>query len=229
MFVMNSTVLREVLLIWMPYRSISSLFLNVAVHAGGADGQRGARRVKRELVGAPGGFQVVPAGLVVVVVVDAGLAVRRRHHVRHPQEAAALEQGMVQHLLAQAHRQFELALDQLVAFQFHLPAAHVQRGQDLVVGRGRGVGHVGFVEGLFDLVLEVLVPHMDRSLAQRGQRLVGGWRTRAPAPGGVGQQHRAAARRRSSRCRRRRRHGGGRRPDPVSASRAALAMPVRWR
>ena len=30
MFVMNSTVLREVLLIWMPYRSISSLFLNVS-------------------------------------------------------------------------------------------------------------------------------------------------------------------------------------------------------
>ncbi len=30
MFVMNSTVLREVLLIWMPYLSINSLFLKVS-------------------------------------------------------------------------------------------------------------------------------------------------------------------------------------------------------
>jgi hypothetical protein len=63
---------------------------------------------------------------------------------------------------------------ELHSFELDLAPPDVERGQDLVVRRGRGVGHVGLVEGLFGLLLEVLIPHMDhRALPQRGQRLVG--------------------------------------------------------
>ena len=75
--------------------------------------------------------------------------------------------------LAQRHRVIELLLDQLVAFELDLPAADVERRQDLVVRRRRRVRHVRFVERLLDLLPEVLVVHVDhRALAQRGQRLV---------------------------------------------------------
>jgi len=72
MLVMNSTLLRDVLLIWMPYLSINSLFLKVSPSMPvAADRQGGTRRVDGELVGAPRDLEVVPAGLDVVVVVDA--------------------------------------------------------------------------------------------------------------------------------------------------------------
>ena len=63
---------------------------------------------------------------------------------------------------------------QLDTFQRDLPAAEVQRCEDLVVRRRRRVGHVGLVERLGDLLREVLVEDVDhRALPQRRQRLVG--------------------------------------------------------
>jgi len=75
---------------------------------------------------------------------------------------------------AQGHGGFHLALDEFKAFQFDLSAADIQAGDDLVVRRGRRVGHVGFMERLLDLPLEVLVVDMNhRSLPQRRECLMG--------------------------------------------------------
>ena len=40
--------------------------------------------------------------------------------------------------------------DELVALQLHLPAGQVERGDDLQVGRGRGVGEERLLERLLD-------------------------------------------------------------------------------
>ena len=94
------------------------------------------------------------------------------------------EQRMVVDRVAQLHRVLDLPLHQLGAFQRHLPAAQVQRREDLVVGRGRGVRHVGLVERHRHLLVEVLIVDVDhRSLPQRGQRLVRRLRGIHPHPG----------------------------------------------
>ncbi len=80
---------------------------------------------------------------------------------------------MVVDLVPQQHTLLDGLLHQLVAFEFHLPAAHVQAGEDLVVGAGAGVRHVGFVEAVLALALEVLVPDVDHAaLAHGGERFV---------------------------------------------------------
>lgn len=106
---------------------------------------------------------------------------------------------MLDDLLAQAHRQVQLALHQLVAFELDLAPAHVQRGQELVVEAGRGVGHVGLVEGVFGLVLEVSVllriGRVGKALVQllggghAGALAVDGVATRKGKPGLVPQKH----------------------------------------
>ena len=147
----------------------------IAVEARLADVEREARGVQGELVVRPGVPDVLPAVLFVVIGGDAGPAVLLGHEVadgEHPEILA--EQRMGGDLLAQHHGHLDLLLDQLEALQLDLPAADIKRGEDLVVGRGRGVGHVGFVEGLLDLRFVVLVVHVDhRALAQSGQCLVG--------------------------------------------------------
>ena len=76
--------------------------------------------------------------------------------------------------LAQCHGVIDLLLHQLIALELDLAPADVQRGKDLVVGRGRRMRHVRLVERFLDLLLEVLVVDVNhRSLAERGQRLVG--------------------------------------------------------
>jgi hypothetical protein len=73
----------------------------------------------------------------------------------------------------QAHRQVELLLHEREALHLHLPAAEVERGEDLIVRRGRGVRHVRLVEGLLGAGGELLIVDVDhRTLPQRGQRLV---------------------------------------------------------
>ena len=76
MLVMNSTVLREVLLIWMPYFCHQVIVLErVAVDAGGADVQREPRRIDDELVGVPALLHPRPALLRVEIGLDAGRSV----------------------------------------------------------------------------------------------------------------------------------------------------------
>ena len=80
---------------------------------------------------------------------------------------------MVVDRVAQLHRVLDLALHELDAFQSDLPASEVERGQDLVVRRGRRVRHVGLVEGLGHLLVEILVEDVDhRTLPQRRQGLM---------------------------------------------------------
>ena len=62
--------------------------------------------------------------------------------------------------------------DQLVALQLHLPPRHVERGDDLEVGRGRGVGEERLLEGRLDRVEVLVGDHDDRALTERGHRLV---------------------------------------------------------
>ena len=63
-------------------------------------------------------------------------------------------------------------MTRLVALQLHLPAGDVERRDDLLVGRGRGVGEHRLLEGLLVQVV-VLVGHQHhRALPQRGHRLV---------------------------------------------------------
>ena len=79
-----------------------------------------------------------------------------------------LQQRMGRNRAAHRHRRLDLALNELETFQFHLPAAHIQAGNDLVIRAGRGMGHIGFMEALLDLALEVLIVDMDhRALPQR--------------------------------------------------------------
>ena len=85
--------------------------------------------------------------------------------------------------LAHRHCRFDLALHKFKAFQFHLTAAHIQRRDDLVIRRCRGMRHICFVKALLDLTLEILIVDMDhRPLPQRRQRLVGGLRGIDPDP-----------------------------------------------
>ena len=145
-------------------------------------------------------------------LVDARGPVLGRDQVGGRQAAHVLgQQRVVVHGVAEPHRVLDLLLHQLEALQGRLAAAQVQGGEDLVVRRRRGVRHVGLVEGLLDLLAEVLVRDVDhRALAQRGQRLVGGLGgvDADPGAGGIGQQppvqqHLVVARRRSRRSPRR--------------------------
>jgi hypothetical protein len=53
---------------------------------------------------------------------------------------------MVVDRVAQLHRVLDLPLHEFDALERHLAPTEVQRRQDLVVGRGRGVRHVRLVE-----------------------------------------------------------------------------------
>ena len=164
----------------------------VAVEARLADEQREARGVQCEFVLRPGFPDIVPAVLPVVVGLDARLTVVLRHHVadgQHPEILA--EQRVAGDSLAQHHGHLDLLLNQLEAFQLDLAAADVERGENLVIGRGRRVGHVGLEEGFLGLGFEVLIVDVNhRALAQRRERLVGGLGgvDPDPHPFGVGQQ-----------------------------------------
>lgn len=83
------------------------------------------------------------------------------------------EQRVHLDLLAQRKRQLDLLANQLEALEFHLPSTDVEAGEDLVVGRRGGVGHVSVAKGALHRVV-ILVIHVNhRSLTQRRQRLVG--------------------------------------------------------
>jgi hypothetical protein len=97
---------------------------------------------------------------------------------------------MLVHLLAQLDRELHRAVHQLVAFELHLAPRDVERGDDLQVGRGRGVREERLLERCLHGV-EVLVGHHDdRALAQARHRLVHRVRLVDAHPGlvGVGQR-----------------------------------------
>ena len=72
-----------------------------------------------------------------------------------------------------AKRDLDRVHDQPVALQLHLPARHVEAGDQLLVGAGRGVGEHGFVELLLDGVEFDVLDEQHRSLPDRRHRLVG--------------------------------------------------------
>ena len=88
-----------------------------------------------------------------------------------------MQQRVGRHALAQDHGHLDLFLHQLIALELDLPAADIERGQDLIVGRCGRMGHIGFVERRLAAGGEILVVDVDHgALTQGRQRLVGGLR-----------------------------------------------------
>ncbi len=96
-----------------------------------------------------------------------------RDHVLDVQDPEVLgHQRMLVHRGANLDRELDRLHDQPVALQLHLPARHVERRDDLLVGRRRGVREHRLLEGLLVQVV-VLVGHQHhRALPQRRHRLV---------------------------------------------------------
>ena len=144
----------------------------VPVVAGATDRQSDSGGVQDEFVALPHLRHVAQAGSQRLT--DVAVPELLGDHVRGTQAGHVLaQQRMVVDRVAQLHRVLDLTGHQFESLQRDLPAAQVERRQDLVVGRGRGVGHVSLVERLGHLLLEILVEDVDhRALAQRSQRLV---------------------------------------------------------
>ena len=132
------------------------------------------RRVEYEFVTRQGIPQLAPAALLIPVDVDAALPVRRRHHVADGQYLEIfLQQRMNGNGAPHHHRCFDLLLHKLEPFELHLTAPDVQRRDDLVIRRGRGMRHVGLTKRLLDFAPEILIVYVNhRALSQRRQRLV---------------------------------------------------------
>ena len=82
------------------------------------------------------------------------------------------DQRVLVHLAAQAERDLGRAHRQFVAFELHLTAREVERGDDLLVGRSRGMRQERFLEAPLD-EMEIVVPdEHHRALAQGRHRFV---------------------------------------------------------
>ena len=188
MLVMNSTVFREVLLIWIPYLSIRILVLErIAVdqpapptcqgHPADVEHEivRRSRRPRRRSspsrcpeIGLRCRFRSVhPRGSCRPTVTSLEILLQQRM-VLGPGRRSTM-----------AHLDLALVTSSKPSSSTCLPAG-VQRGQDLVVRRGRGVGHVGLVKRLSSTSrFEVLVPDVNhRALAAAPSGSCGwtGWR-----------------------------------------------------
>ena len=146
-----------------------------AVVAGGATEQRDPRRVEVELVVVERPDRVGHRPARRAPVGEARLPVLGGDHLGRRGRAEVLGDQRVRvdrppHL----DRQLDGPPDQLVALELHLPARHVERGDDLQIGRGRGVGEERLLEGGLDRVEVLIGDHDDRALAERRHRLVHG-------------------------------------------------------
>ena len=147
-----------------------------AVEAGGAADQRHARRIEVELVLAHRLRRRRPRSMLGLEIVDeAGLAELRRDHLvgaEHPE--IFRDQRVMVDGRAGSSSAIEIAfMHEPVALQLHLPPRHVEAGDQLLVGAGRGVGEHGLVELALDLgEIDVLDQH-HRALPDRRHRLVG--------------------------------------------------------
>ena len=174
MLVWTRMLLRDVLLSWMSKRSASRP-LN-CVPSKPAEPQMIVSRVgssansslSQRLDGLP------PGRVRRAVVLDAGRAELRRDHLLRRGHVEVLRDERVRvDLPAQAQGELGHLHRQLVTLQLHLPPGDVERGDDLEIRRGRGVGEERLLERPLHLV-EVVVPHQDhRALPERGHRLVG--------------------------------------------------------
>ena len=77
-------------------------------------------------------------------------------------------------LAADVERDLDGVGDEAVALELHLPAGDVEAGDQLLVGRGRGVGEDRLVELRLDVAEVDVLDEEHRALAQRRHRLVGG-------------------------------------------------------
>ena len=109
------------------------------------------------------------------VVGEAALAILLRHHLVGAENVEILrDQRMLGDRLADGQCHLDRVVDEAVALQLHLPARHVQAGDQLLVGAGRGVGEHRLVElRLHGVELDVL-HQQHRALAQGRHRLVRG-------------------------------------------------------
>ena len=104
---------------------------------------------------------------------EAGLPVLGRDHLGRRGDAEVLgDERVPVDLAPDLDRQLDRPADELVALQLHLPPRHVERGDDLEVRRGRGVGEERLLEGGLDRVEVLVGDDDDRALAQRRHRLV---------------------------------------------------------
>ena len=141
-------------------------FERVAVDPGRPDGQGDTARIEDEVVPVPRRHHVGQAGPEGLI--DTCRPELTGDEVGGGQAAyVAAQQRVVVDRVAQAHGVLDLLLYQLESLEVRLPAAEVEGREDLVVGRGGRVCHVGLVEGVLDLLGVVLVEDVDHpALAQ---------------------------------------------------------------
>ncbi len=127
MFIMNNSVLREVLLIWMSNLSIRVRTERVAVHTREADMNRHPGWVDDEFVAFKGFAETGVAGLGVVELLLSGRAVLGRNQVARLEDLKVpVEQRALEDALSQEHGQRHALLDHLVPLELHLPTADVE-------------------------------------------------------------------------------------------------------
>ena len=143
----SRTELREVLLSWMSYSS-ASIFLN-CVPSKPAVPQTsvmrvGSRQNSSSCIDVSCVSQVVPG---VRKSLKPALAVGGRDHVVRAEHPEVLgDQRMPVDLAPDVERDLDGVRDEPVAFELHLPPRHVEARDQLLVGRGRGVGEDRLVE-----------------------------------------------------------------------------------
>mmetsp|Transcript_37921 Transcript_37921/g.62881 ORF Transcript_37921/g.62881 Transcript_37921/m.62881 type:complete len:524 (+) Transcript_37921:261-1832(+) len=150
----------------------------VAVDPGLPGVQREARGVQHKLIlRQPSVLEPVDLLCIIVeVVLAVGLAELRRDEIAHVQEPDPLLQVLcAADVVPQVHGVPQHVHRELKALQLHLGPPHVQRRQDLVVGRRTRVSVVCLLERCLGAPLEDLVKHVDHgALPERCQRLVRG-------------------------------------------------------
>ena len=145
-----------------------------AVVAGGAADQGHAGRVEAELVLVHAADLVLEGDTRREEVDEAALAVLGWHHLVGAEHLEVLgDQRMGVDLAADVEGDLDGVGDKAVAFELHLPAGDVEAGDELLVGRGRGVGEDRLVELRLDVAEVDVLDQQHRTLAQRRHRLVG--------------------------------------------------------
>ena len=118
-----------------------------AVEAGGPAHQRHARGIEAELVLLQAAPCRRPIRLRIEVIGEAAFAILRRHHLVGAEDVEILgDQRMFGDRLPDGECDLDGIVHEAVTLQLHLPARHVQAGNQLLVRAGRSVGEHGLVE-----------------------------------------------------------------------------------
>ena len=144
------------------------------VEAGGAADQREAGGIEAELVIMHASDLVVPRQPGREEIHEPAFAVGGRDHVAGPEHPEVFgNQRMVVHLAPDIECDLDGVRHKPVAFQLHLAPGDVEACDQLLVGRGRGMGEDRLVELRLDVAEVDVLDEKHRTLPQRRHRLVG--------------------------------------------------------